>query len=406
MIRYCCKAALSPCRSMSSLSFARQAADDARANILRSLLSALSLFVAVLSVTAIYTVSSVTGDVLLAQQEQKHGRATTEQVSLPAAALQARGTAYIAAQLAAVAKQGHGHYAMAADVPGRLRLGGQGRDITVTLTGGNLSDIRRLPLLSGRWYPEEGTAYQSFVVNRAAALELGALTRFAIQLDPTRAPIPAHVVGVIADGSTSPRYYSAMAAALAWSPAILHDIPCTLFLQAAGVAEPVLRSGLETVLASTEVDPATVEVVRADTTADLVKSISDTRRGFLIVASATLLVSVLGLLNVGLASVRERRREVAVRRATGASRSRVFALVCASACIGGIGAAGAALLVGVIGVELVLPHYVDAASAINVPHFPWTAGVLGLLVGLSASLLGAAAPAAAAARANLSDLLK
>jgi FtsX-like permease family protein/MacB-like protein len=391
---------------MAALHFLRQAANDARANTLRSLLSALSLFVAVLSVTAIYTISSVTGDVLLAQHEQAHGRAITEQVTLPAAATQWRGSAYLGAQLAAVAGQGHGHYALTAEIPSALQWQNQEADITITLTDGRLDEIRRLPLLSGSWYPEAGTASQAVVVNAAAAHELGALRQFALRMDPARAAVPAHVVGVIADGSSAAAYYMSMRSAVTWDPAILHDIPCTLLLQAAGVAEPVLRGALRTVLISAAVDLSTVEISRADTTADLAKSISDSRRGFLIVASATLLVSVLGLLNVGLASVRERRREVAIRRATGASRSRVFALVCASACIGGVAAAAAALLVGVVGVDIVLPHYVDAASAIKLPHFPWAAGALGLLVGLAASLLGAAAPAAAAARANLSDLLR
>ncbi|WP_127359074.1 ABC transporter permease [Actinacidiphila soli] len=153
-------------------------------------------------------------------------------------------------------------------------------------------------------------------------------------------------------------------------------------------------------------DPGELDVQRADTVGQLVGNLHTTQRAFLGVAAVTLLVAALGLLNIGLATVRDRTRELTIRRATEAARSRVFSLVLLSSVLLGLLAAAAALATALAVVTLVVPHVLNPASPIHAPSFPYSAGTAGLAAALAASIAGGLAPALAATRVDMAQALR
>ncbi len=125
------------------------------------------------------------------------------------------------------------------------------------------------------------------------------------------------------------------------------------------------------------------------------------------VALIALLIGGLGILGVGVASVRERSREFGVRRALGASRIRIFVGVVVQSLLEVLLAAVVAVPLAAILLELYARDLVldtlPLPSNITLPLGSVGVGVgSALLVGLIASLL----PATTAARANVIQVLR
>ncbi|PNL17096.1 ABC transporter permease [Micrococcus sp. FDAARGOS_333] len=102
-----------------------------------------------------------------------------------------------------------------------------------------------------------------------------------------------------------------------------------------------------TAAAAAGVDPGAEQPVRVDRVGELRDSLSFMQAVFSAVAAAALLVSALGLLNIGLASIAERSRELVVRRALGAQRRHLFVQVMGSSLL-------LAVIVTVVAVGLVV----------------------------------------------------
>ncbi|MDH6134855.1 hypothetical protein P3T37_004264 [Kitasatospora sp. MAA4] len=110
-------------------------------------------------------------------------------------------------------------------------------------------------------------------------------------------------------------------------------------------------------------DPGEVEVRRAHTADPTRRGPSCLHKALLGIALTTLLAAALGLLNIGLATVRDRTRELTSRRAAGATRSVhrrpahpvILGLLIAVLTVAGTCAA----------VTLLVPLLIDQASALH-----------------------------------------
>jgi putative ABC transport system permease protein len=180
-------------------------------------------------------------------------------------------------------------------------------------------------------------------------------------------------------------------------------VECLLHGNASEIA---LRDTATRISADLGLDPSTVEIRRADTVGQLTGDLAHTEKAFVWIAAVILVVSTLGLINIGLATVRERTRDLTIRRAFGATRSRVFCLVLTGALLLGLLSAITAIGVAYLGVSMVVPHLLDPHAAIADPQFPWGTGVQGVLVAIFASLAGGLAPAAVAARVDPAYILR
>ncbi|HVM29037.1 MAG TPA: FtsX-like permease family protein [Mycobacteriales bacterium] len=120
-----------------------------------------------------------------------------------------------------------------------------------------------------------------------------------------------------------------------------------------------------------------------------------------------LALGTIGVLNVGIVTVRQRIREIGVRRALGASSGRVFAAVvlesvCATALAGLVGVAAAVALV----VNLPLESLLREADITDVPAFPFSAAFEAFVAAVAVGALAGLVPATIAVRSKVIDAIR
>jgi putative ABC transport system permease protein len=118
-------------------------------------------------------------------------------------------------------------------------------------------------------------------------------------------------------------------------------------------------------------------------------------------------LGALGVLNVGIVTVRQRIREIGVRRALGASSGRVFAAVvlesvCATALAGALGVAAAVALVVNAPLDRLLGEY----DITDVPGFPVSAALEAFLAAVAVGALAGLVPATIAVRSRVIDAIR
>ena len=125
----------------------------------------------------------------------------------------------------------------------------------------------------------------------------------------------------------------------------------------------------------------------------------------MIVGGIVILLGALGLLNVAIVTVRQRIREIGIRRAMGASAKRVFFAVFMESVV-------ATFVAGVIGVGLaiVIVRFLPLESLDIVlqgkPAFPVNAAISGVAISTAIGALCGIIPAFAAVRVKLIDAIR
>ncbi len=124
------------------------------------------------------------------------------------------------------------------------------------------------------------------------------------------------------------------------------------------------------------------------------------------VAALILFLGALGLVNIALVTVRQRVREIGIRRSFGATSGRVFFSVMMESVVATI-AAGA---VGVVGAVLIVQNpWVQgmlAEGITDVPSFPIEAAILGLVAATGVGALAGLLPALVAVRVKVIDAIR
>jgi putative ABC transport system permease protein len=124
------------------------------------------------------------------------------------------------------------------------------------------------------------------------------------------------------------------------------------------------------------------------------------------VAILILLLGALSLLNISLVTVRQRIREIGIRRSFGATAGRVFFAVMMESVV-------ATVVAGVVGVALAVlivknPWVTDfvAAGVEDVPAFPLEAALIGLASATGVGALAGLLPALVAVRVKVIDAIR
>jgi putative ABC transport system permease protein len=121
-----------------------------------------------------------------------------------------------------------------------------------------------------------------------------------------------------------------------------------------------------------------------------------------------LVLGGLGVLNIGLVTVRQRIREIGVRRSFGATSGRIFSAVmlegvCATALAGLAAVAASVVLVRNLPLDRLLNHGIPFADA---PGFPVAAAVEGFVAATAVGALAGLLPAIIAVRAKVIDAIR
>lgn len=395
----------------------REALLDLRAHRVRSALAAMSLLVAILALVGVTTVGTVARDAFIARDEQLNGRMWTMAGSMDYGALTSERLAGVTESLEQRITATGGVYALHAELVGRVATvhdsGGvvMYEDARIVLSAGRLDRVRRLPVLDGSWLPPTDKLFPGGVVlNQSASVLFGGVgTMMQVSLVDSVLPHKQHVVGIVNDGRSEPRIYQSLHSALHLQPSIADmnaGLAPELLVHYAGASEADSEEKIREVAAALRVPPDSVQIRPVSGLRSFLESLRLTQLGFAAVSVVTLVVAVIGLLNIGLATLRERVRELSLRRAIGATRTRVFALVLSSTLVLSLLVAVVAIAVAYIGVQWWVPRLIDHGSALESPQFPWEAALYGGLAALAAGASGGLVPALAAARVDVIYVLR
>lgn len=125
-------------------------------------------------------------------------------------------------------------------------------------------------------------------------------------------------------------------------------------------------------------------------------------------AAVILLLGALGLITVAVVSIRQRVREFGIRRAFGASRTRIFVAVMLESVVGTVvaGAIGIALCIFAYRLPVTQELLTQGLAGAVLPGFPMTAAITGLLVAAAVGAIAGSIPATIAVRSKVIEAIR
>ncbi|MFF8766264.1 ABC transporter permease [Nocardiopsis dassonvillei] len=396
-----------------------------RANVARTILSCAGIVVGVGALILVVSASDFGQRFATAYSEANAGRPATLEVTVHG---RVTDRAAFEQDLVRAGGQDISIYHRPSQVPS-IRSGGSVLpDVEFLGVDPTLGDIRRMNLAEGRWFTEADTESLApvMVVNEELANALGDLTRVQVGTDQWT---DVRVIGVLEGSALDMGWYSAYLLRAPASEELLFGTSTGAREQEES-ADPFLMGDMTTY--QVRIDPSdpaaqdpwgevfserlasvswrwgvedreAVMAYRTDYAEEIGQVITYMSWGLTGIAAVTLTTGLLGVLNVGLVTVRERRRELATYRALGASRFTLFVAVVMESVVvslvaGLIALAACWTLLAAVGAVL--------GGLVSLPaDVPLVIPASGVLVGLgSAALVGMLAgiiPAMRALRASV-----
>ena len=373
----------------------------------RVVLSLVGVFLAVFAMTAVTAAGDMGRQAILESTERAGGRSTTLSVNAYSAEGAVDPEQVDAAYAAVVDRFGVTHATSVVQAGFEMPLPQGAVYASVVLADPVYSVIHRITPTSGRWLlPSDADRLSPAVVVNGAFLEQvgmnGARPPFAVQL-PGDPEVTATVVGVVTRDEYQP-FLAMLLSARQWLPeAVTAGATPSLELWVPTGSSDALVAAIPSVLASHGLQGDAYPT----SDAGLGRIITGVQWGVRALSLFALGLGALGVLNVGIVTVRQRVREIGVRRALGASSGRVFAAVMlesvvATALAGALGVAAAVAVV----VNLPLDLLLDDLGVTEVPPFPVAAAVEAFVAATAVGALVGLVPATMAVRARVIDAIR
>jgi putative ABC transport system permease protein len=124
------------------------------------------------------------------------------------------------------------------------------------------------------------------------------------------------------------------------------------------------------------------------------------------IAGLVLLLGALGLLNISLVTVRYRIREIGIRRSFGATAGRVFFSVMMESVVATVVAGVVGVALAIIALKNPITDGIVGQAVQDVPPFPVSAAILGLVVSTAVGALAGLLPALVAVRVKPIDAIR
>lgn len=393
-----------------------EAWSELRHHKLRVLLSLIGIAVSVGALTAVVALSEYQQQQMAEQSDQSGGRPATLSVSASRTDGAPMDWAAFDAHLARVSERyDFSHISRIVDpVQLQVQTPEQVRPLMARLVDPAYPVIHRTPLLEGRWFLDTDTELLAPPVVISEALwdvygrpDLGAgfalrLTGDAAGSYPVIGVTPRQYVGddekrltMMYDSYTARRDALPADAMIAWELWVPEDGAAEL----GPVLAADLRAGLD--------DGIQVSVSRTDW-ASRPEMQSSSATFELVTGAIALLVLALGglgLVNIQLVAMRQRIREIGVRRSFGATQGRIFSSVLLESVV-------ATAVAGVIGIAIAVavlkaPFVMEMFQGLqDIPPFPVRAAVTGLIAAVAIGALAGFIPALMAVRSNVIDALR
>ena len=123
-------------------------------------------------------------------------------------------------------------------------------------------------------------------------------------------------------------------------------------------------------------------------------------------AVLVLLLGALGLVNISLVTVRQRIREIGIRRSFGATAGRVFFAVMMESIVATFAAGVVGVIIAILLVRLPIVQNVISDGVEDVPGFPLEAAGLGILAAVVVGAIAGLLPALVAVRVKVIDAIR
>ncbi|MCH9276610.1 ABC transporter permease [Bifidobacterium amazonense] len=378
-------------------------AKDLRINPLRTGLTALSMFIGIIALIAGVLVGTLGRDYLESINARLSGKTPTYSAIVDAASLaDPQATAALQQRLASfgpgvASAQYHLNdlaiWALSGDGDDASGI----RHITVIVTDAARTGVMPAPIITGTWLTEAAEpATLETVVNENARQYVHDGT---ITLARTGNPqqVPARVNGVIADGADEPVIYvNAATLQRYWPQAWEPDGLTVLVHLSDGTDGQQTKNALNDLLFDTGIGSVSTWN-RTDNADEYEQVIGFLQFGVIITAVLLLSVSAIGMINIGLAGIEQRSRELLIRRALGATRTSIAIQVIGSSVLLSLIIALATVLFSAV-LVWAIPWILPVDSPLEPPAYPYTAAMVAVLASVATSLIGSLAPAIKAIR--------
>ena len=403
----------------SVLATLAEAWSEVRVHKARVVLSLVGVFLAVFAMTTVTALGLLVAQVQQEQGERSGGRPATIAVTAydPQTGMPPDAAEWDAAVADLTERYGITATASIGYEETRFRVPGGTQPVQTRRVSPSYGQLHRIEPIEGRWLREgdRDSLAPAVVVNEAFLGALGVpdlSTRPTVVIGGTR-PVRAAIVGVVREGYGEELLaYRVDRSAGPWDepvpgdPATMVYGPTTLELwvppEQADEVMAVVSNDLGLALGGVQVDAYRQDAQGLEETLGMLR---------LAIRGAGIVVLVLGglgVLNIGLVTVRQRIREIGVRRSFGATSSRVFSAimlesVCATLLAGLAAVALSVVLVRNLPLESLLNSGVPLAET---PAFPVAAAVEGLVAATAVGALAGLLPAVIAVRAKVIDAIR
>ncbi|WP_150306680.1 ABC transporter permease [Planctomonas psychrotolerans] len=295
----------------------------------------------------------------------------------------------------------------------RVQFAGGVRDVQSIATDVDYGTMRRVQMLEGRWFGEDdrNRLAPAMIVNSSFLRELGlpGLTGNPTVLLPAAQDTTAVLIGVTPDqydGEPPAAYILIDAYERVLGPGSLdQSFPSFETWVPPEIADQ-LTERLRGDLAAALPGDMQVDVNRQDYAQFGEDPFLPLKLLVGGVAALVLLLGALGLVNISLVTVRQRIREIGVRRSFGATAGRVFFAVMMESIV----ATFAAGVIGVLAAVAIVksPWVTDflGQGVTELPPFPVSAAILGLGASLAVGALAGLLPALVAVRVKVIDAIR
>ena len=387
----------------------RLAFSSLRANPLRAFLTILGI---VIGVAAVVALTSIGGGSTRAVVD-RFDSFGTDTVTVQSSRFSSSSTAITQSDLEAIQDTpGVKTTVYTVDTNATVTYGSTTANASVTGTFPQYKAINHLTVKAGTFFTQFDVdhALPVAVLGSTTADDLGVAPLRAIGQTVNVGGVRFRVVGVLASqgGLSFGSVDSAILVPLTSIEGRLvafHPDISTVRVQAEPGAKGTLQTAVETTLRTQHglatSDQNDFEIVDASSISSAVSSSTKTlTRLMAAIAAISLVVGGIGVANVMLVTVRERTREIGVRRAVGATRRDIVVQFLVDAVI-------ISLIGGVIGLALGFAGAFAGGSALDVtPVFSWTAVVLAIVVAVAVGVLAGIGPAAQASSVEPTNALR
>jgi putative ABC transport system permease protein len=391
---------------------------EVRVHKSRVVLSLVGVFLAVFAMTTVTALGQLMAQAQQEQSERWGGRPATIAVQAfdPMTGMPPPTEEWDAAVAALIERYGITGATSVAWGDGLYRLPGGSMLVQTRTVTPSYGPLHRIQPVLGRWFVDgdRQSLSPALVVNERFLEMLGVtdLATPATVVIGGPQPVRATIVGAVREGYQDELIvYRVSGSAGPWTTASTGS-------PTMGYAQPSLElwvpaDQVDQVMQTVQHDLALVLpdvdiMANRQDNAGLEESMALLRLAIRGAGVVVLVLGGLGVLNIGLVTVRQRIREIGVRRSFGASSGRIFSAVmlesvCATA-VAGVAAVGASIvLVRNLPLDSMLNNGVPLADD---PGFPVAAAVEGMIAATAVGALAGLLPAIIAVRAKVIDAIR